>query len=105
MIKTITALLLLVSPAYAGTNVGNFNDGKAAASAFCRSVDNRAWSYVGGLENATRDPVRGEFDRAALEVGSELEAIYAEDAPAEHRRMFRAGWEAGMKACATQLLY
>ena len=105
MIKTITALLLLVSPAYAGTNVGNFNDGKAAASAFCRAVNTRAWSYVGGLADATRDPTHGDFDRAALEVGSELEAIYAQDLPADHRRVFRAGWEAGMKECATRLRY
>ena len=38
MLKTIAALLLLVSPAYAGTNSGNFNDNQAAASAFCRAV-------------------------------------------------------------------
>lgn len=105
MFKTIAALLLLVSPAYAGTNSGNFNDGKDAASAFCFTVDTKAWSYVGGAGYATRDPVRGDFERAALEVGAELEAIYATGLPADHRRVFRAGWEAGMKECATELRY
>ncbi len=105
MFKTLAALLLLASPAYAGTNLGNWNDGKAAASAFCHPVDTRAWSYVGGLADATRDPVRGDFDRAALELGSELEAIYADGLPADHRRVFRAGWEAGMKDCAQKLGY
>ena len=37
-----------------------------AASAFCWSVDTCAWSYVGGLVEARRDPVRGDFDCAAL---------------------------------------
>ena len=105
MIKTIIALLLLTAPAYAGTNSGNYKDGKSAAAAFCRAVDNKAWSYVGGLADAQRDPVRGDFERAALEVGAELEAIYAEGAAADHRRVFRGGWEAGMKECASILRY
>ena len=103
--SSVAAALLLAVPAYAGTNAGNFEDGKDAASAFCRSVDTRAWSYVGGLADASRDPVRGDFDRAALEVGSELEVIYATGLPADHRRVFRHGWEKGMKDCAKELRY
>ena len=103
--SSIAAALLLAVPAYAGTNAGNFQDGKDAASAFCWSVDTRAWSYVGGLADARRDPVRSDFERAALEVGSELEAIYAKGLPADNRRVFRAGWETGMKDCAKELRY
>ena len=104
-LTAIAAAVLLAVPAYAGTNAGNFQDGKDAASAFCWSVDTRAWSYVGGLADARRDPVRSDFERAALEVGSELEAIYAKGLPADNRRVFRAGWETGMKDCAKELRY
>ena len=96
----ISALCFAAAAANAGTNVGNYNDGLNAASAFCRTVDNRAWTYA-----IDRDPVRGDFNRAALEVGSELETIYAQGAPADHRRVFRTGWEAGMQKCATDLKY
>ena len=51
------------------------------------------------------DPVRGDFESAALEVGSELEAIYSTGLPPDHRRIFRAGWEKGMNDCAKGLRY
>ena len=105
MFKSLAALLLLATPAIAGTNSGNYNDGISAASAFCWAVSTRAWSYVGGSVNPTRDPVLGDFERAALAVGSELESIYAVDLPASHRRAFRGGWETGMKSCAKKLHY
>ena len=101
----VSVAALMPTPAEAGTNSGNYNDGLSAAKAFCWSVDGVAWSYVGGLADARRDPVRGDFDRAALEVGSQLEAIYSKHAPADHRRVFRAGWDKGMQACAKSLRY
>ena len=97
--------MFMPPPAESGTNTGNYNDGLSAAKAFCWSVDGVAWSYVGGLADARRDPVRGDFDRAALEVGSQLEAIYSKHAPADHRRVFRAGWDKGMQTCAKTLRY
>ena len=96
---------LMPKPAEAGTNSGNYNDGLSTAEAFCWSVEGVAFSYVGGIADARRDPVRGDFDRAALEVGSQLEAIYAKHAPANHRRVFRAGWDKGMQTCAQSLRY
>ena len=63
---------LMPKIAEAGTNLGNYNDGLSAAQAFCHSVDGVAWSYVGGLAEARRDPVRGDFEKAALQVGSQL---------------------------------
>jgi len=105
-LSTTCWLVILISaiPVQAQTNSGNFKDGMDAASAFCNAVDGVAWSYVGGLSNATRDPVQGDFDRAAYAVGAQLEAIYSAHAPADHRRVFRAGWERGMKNCAKEVV-
>ena len=95
----ISAVVVSPMDAIAGTNSGNFRDGSMAATAFCAAVSNRAWSYVGGLGASSRDPVVGDLERAALEIGSQLEAIYAKDAPADHRRAFRAGWENAIRQC------
>ena len=50
-------------------------------------------------------PRSPETIRAALEVGSQLEAIYAKHAPADHRRVFRTGWDKGMQTCVKSLRY
>ena len=97
--KLTTALLctalVLPSPAIGGTNVGNFQDGLTAAKAFCWPIADLAFELAG----PDRDPVQGDYERAALEIGSKVEAIYAENLPAAHRRAFRAGFEKGASAC------
>ena len=106
-LSTACGILILMSvmPVQGQTNRGDYNDGMDAASAFCNAVDGVAWSYVGGLVNASRDPVQGDFDRAAYAVGAQLEAIYSAHVPTDHRRAFRAGWERGMKECAKEVIW
>ena len=96
---------LMPTPAEAGTNSCNDNDGLSAAKAFCHSIDGVVWPYVGGLAGAHRAPVRGDFEKAAQQVGSQLKTIDAKHAPADQRRVFRAGWDKGMQACAISLRY
>ena len=92
--SSVAAALLLAVPAYAGTNSGNFRDGQTAAKAFCWPIEDLAFRIAG-----RRDPVLGDYDRAALQVGLKVEAVYGETLPASHRRAFRGGFEAGAKDC------
>lgn len=90
----LTMGLTASAPAIAGTNSGNYRDGQTAAKAFCWPIEDLAFQIAGG-----RDPVPGDYNRAALQVGSKVEAIYGETLPASHRRAFRGGFEAGSKDC------
>lgn len=90
----ITLGLTAPAPAIAGTNIGNYRDGQTAAKAFCWPIEDLAFEIAGD-----RDPVSGDYDRAALQVGSKVEAVYSETLPASHRRAFRGGFEAGAKGC------
>ena len=67
----ITLGLTAPAPAIAGTNIGNYRDGQIAAKAFCWPIEDLAFEIAGD-----RDPVSGDYDRAALQVGSKVEAVY-----------------------------
>ena len=86
------------APAVAGTNSGNYRDGLTAARAFCWPIESLAFEIAGD-----RDPVPGDYDRAALRIGSEVEAVYGETLPAAHRRVFRSGFETGVKNCTRHI--
>lgn len=87
--------LVFPSIAIEGTNSGNFRDGLTAAKAFCWPIADLAFE----LSGSDRDPVQGDYDQAALEIGSKVEAVYGANLPADHRRAFRAGFEKGASAC------
>lgn len=95
----LTVGLTASAPAIAGTNSGNYRDGQTAAKAFCWPIEDLAFEIAGDRDPIDRDPVPGDYDRAALQVGSKVEAVYAETLPADHRRAFRRGFEAGAKGC------
>lgn len=97
----LTMGLTAPAPSIAGRNSGNYRDGQTAAKAFCRPIESLAFEIAGAGW-----PKPGDYDRAALQVGSKVEAVYGEpfgqynrSIPADKRRALRGGFEAGVKDC------